>query len=218
MRRRDFITLVGGVAAWPLGARAQQPAMPVIGFLGSESPDQYGSFVAGFHRGLNETGYVEGRNVAVEYRWAESRYDRLPALAADFVARRVAVIFTGGSTPATLAAKAATTTIPIVFFVGGDPAQMGLVASLSRPGGNLTGVTNLAAEVGPKRLELLHETVPTAINIAVLVNPARAAQVEPQSRALQAAAPKLGLQLHFFHASTEREIDAAFAALAQQRA
>jgi putative ABC transport system substrate-binding protein len=218
MRRRDFITLVGGVAAWPFVARAQQPAMPVIGFLGSASLDQYASFVAGFHRGLNETGYVEGRNVAVEYRWAESRYDRLPALAADFVARRVAVIFTGGSTPATLAAKAATTTIPIVFFVGGDPAQMGLVTSLSRPGGNLTGVTNLAAEVGPKRLELLHEAVPATTSIAFLVNPASPAQAEPQSREMRAAARKVGLQLHILHASSEREIDTAFATVVQLRA
>jgi putative tryptophan/tyrosine transport system substrate-binding protein len=216
--RRKFITLLGGAAAWPSVSHAQQPAKPVIGFLGRASPIQYASFAAGFHRGLNETGYVEGRNVAVEYRWADTQYDRLPALAADLVAHKVDVIFTGGSTPATLAAKAATETIPIVFFVGGDPAEMGLVTSLSRPGGNLTGVTNLAVEVGPKRLELLHEVVPGASSIALLVNPASPAQAEPQTHELQAAAQKLGLQLHVLHARTELEIDAAFATIVQLRA
>jgi putative ABC transport system substrate-binding protein len=217
MQRRQFITLIGGASAWPLATRAQQKTLPVVGFLYGGSADDKTFDAAAFRKGLSETGHFEGRNVAIDYRWAEGQYDRLPALMADLAGRQAAVIFTA-STPATLAAKAATAIIPIVFVVAGDPVEMGLVASLNRPGGNLTGVTNLAAEVGPKRLELLHELVPTAINIAVLVNPASAAQAEPQSRALQAAAPKLGLQLHFFPASTEREIDAAFAALAQQRA
>jgi putative tryptophan/tyrosine transport system substrate-binding protein len=218
MRRREFITLFGGATvAWPLAVRAQQPAMPVIGFLGGASAGQYVPFVAGFHRGLNEAGYVEGRNVAIEYRWADGQYNRLPALATDLVGRQVTVIFTGGSTPATLAAKAATATIPIVFYVAGDPVEMGLIASLSRPGGNLTGVTGLSAEIGPKRLELLHELLPTAGNIALLVNPTSPAQTDPQSRDLQGAAGKLGLQLHVLRAGTEREIDSAFETLVQRR-
>jgi putative tryptophan/tyrosine transport system substrate-binding protein len=217
LKRREFISLVGGAAASPLAARAQQRTLPVVGFLYGGSADDHTFDAAAFRKGLSETGHFEGRTVAIDYRWTEGLVDRLPPLITDLVGRQVAVIFTA-STPAILAAKAATATIPIVFLVGGDPVEMGLVASLNRPGGNLTGVTNLAAEVGPKRLELLHEVVPTAINIAVLVNPASATQAEPQSRALQAAASKLRLQLHFLNASTEREIDAAFAALAQQRA
>jgi putative ABC transport system substrate-binding protein len=174
---------------------------------------------AAFRKGLNQTGHFEGRDLLIEYRWAEGQYDRVPAIVADLLDRHVAVIFTWG-TPATLAAKAATATTPNVFLVGGNPVEMGLVASLSRSGGNLTGVTNLASEVGRKRLELLHELVPTAINIAALVNPARASAsvAEPQSRALQAAAPKLGLQLNFLNASTDGEIDTAFVALAQRSA
>jgi putative ABC transport system substrate-binding protein len=219
MTRREFITLLGGgAAAWPLSARAQQPAIPVIGFLHGASPGQYAPFLPGFHRGLKETGYTAGENVAVEYRWAEDRYDRLPALAGDLVNRHVTVIAAAGSTPAALAAKAATTTIPIVFLVGGDPVAIGLVASLARPGANVTGVTNLTAEVGPKRLEMLHEVVPRAITIALLVNPKSPELSEPQSQELQAAARRLGLQLHVLNASTEWEIDTAFAALVQLHA
>jgi len=217
MKRRDFITLLGGAtAAWPLTARAQQ-RLPVIGFLNGASPGPYARFLLGFHQGLKETGYTAGENVAVEYRWAENRYDRLPALAADLVDRHVTVIAAAGSTPAALAAKAATTTIPIVFLVGGDPVAVGLVPSLARPGGNLTGVTNLTAEVAPKRLEMLHAVVPTA-PIALLINPKSPELSEPQLQELQVAARKLGLQLHVLNASTEPEIDTAFATLVQLRA
>jgi putative ABC transport system substrate-binding protein len=197
---------------------AQQRAIPVIGFLGAESPDPWASRTRAFHQGLSETGYVEGRNVVIEYRWAAGQNDRLPALAADLVRRRVSVIVTPASTPAALAAKAATTTVPIVFYVGGDPVELGLVASLNRPGANLTGVTTLASEVGPKRLELLRELLPTATMIAVLVNPTSPALTERFVRDLQAAAPSFGLQLHILQASTERELDTAFATLAQLRA
>jgi ABC-type uncharacterized transport system substrate-binding protein len=217
MRRRKFIALLGSsVVARPLAVRAQQ-ALPAIGFLHGASPGPYAPFLLGFHQGLKEAGYTVGGNVAVEYRWAEDRYDRLPALAANLVDRHVTVIAAAGSTPAALAAKAATTTIPIVFLVGGDPIAIGLVASLARPGGNLTGVTNLTAEVGPKRLEMLHAVVPTAITIALLVNPKSPDLAEPQVQELQAAARGLGLQLHVLNASTEWEIDAAFATLVQLR-
>ena len=212
--RRAFITLLGGAAAWPLAARAQQSGkLPTIGFLGTDA-----FFLPGFHQGLKEAGYTEGENVAVEYRWAEDRYDRLPALAADLVNRHVTVIAAAGSTPVALAAKAATTTIPIVFLVGLDPVAAGLVTSLARPGGNLTGVTNLTAEVGPKRLEMLHALVPTAIAIALLVNPKSPELSEPQVQELQVAARRLGLQLHVLNASTDQEIDTAFANLVQLRA
>jgi putative tryptophan/tyrosine transport system substrate-binding protein len=216
IRRREFITLIGGAAAWPLAARAQQPAMPVIGLLGSPSGQIYAAHVAAFRQGLQEAGYREGQNAAIEYRWANDQYDRLPALAAELVHRQVAVIAViGGLLPA-LAAKAATTRIPIVFATSGDPVQLGLVASLSKPGGNLTGATALNVQVGPKRLELLHEMVPTATIIALLVNPTNPAFAE--SLDVQAAARALALQIHVLHASTEGDFETVFATLVQLRA
>ena len=219
MQRREFIKLVGGAAAaWPLSARAQHPAMPVIGFLGGASPDLYAKPLRAFHQGLSETGYVEGRNVTIEYRWADGQNDRLAALAADLVRRQVKVIAAPGSTPAALAAKAATATIPIIFQVGVDPIAAGLVASLARPGGNVTGVTNINTELAPKRLELLRELIPTANIIALLVNPTSPFIAESISKDLQSAARALGLQLHILNASTERDFDTVFANLAQLRA
>ena len=215
MRRREFISLLGGAAAWPLAARAQQP-MPVIGFLHGASPEGYAPMVDGFRRGLAESGYVEGRNVTIEYRWAEGQYDRLPALAADLVHRQVAEIVTGGTPPA-FAAKRATSTIPIVINVGIDPVQVGLVASLNRPGGNVTGLALLTAELGAKRLELLHESLPTATVVAMLVNPTSPI-TEPETRGVRDAARSLGLQLHVLNASTESEIDRAFGTLVELRA
>ena len=218
MKRREFITLLGGAAvAWPLAARAQQPAMPVIGFLNSESHDLFAYLVRAFRQGLSQSGYVEGGNVAIEYRWADGQYDRLPALVADLIRRQATVIAANSPAPV-MAAKAATTTIPIVFATGYDPVAAGLVASLARPGGNLTGVTSLTAEVGPKRVELLHELVPTATSIALLVNPAAGLLRETILTDLQAAARKLGLKFHVLHASTVRDFDAVFATLAQLRA
>jgi len=214
MKRRQFITLLGGAAAWPLAANAQQ--MPVIGFLNGASPESYARYVAAFHQGLKEIGYVEGQNVTIEYRWAQGQYDRLPALAADLVRLQVAVIAVG-TIPAAPAAKAATGTIPIVFTTGLDPVQEGLVDSLNRPGGNVTGVTALAVEVGPKALEVLHELVPTATVIALLVNPTNPS-AQPLTRDLQTAARAIGLQLHVLHASTERDLDTVFATLLQLRA
>jgi putative ABC transport system substrate-binding protein len=216
LRRRQFITLLGGAAVWPLAARAQQVAMPVVGFLHSVSPDAMGSHALAFRRGLAETGYVEHRNIAVEYRWAEGQYDRLPALAADLVRRRVAVIAAGGTAAPALAAKAATSTIPIVFQTGSDPVKDGLVASLNRPGGNVTGVSRLSFALGPKRLELLHELVPRATAIAFLVNPAN--PVAPsQIQEIREPARSLGLQIHVLEASSERQIEIAFETLTQLR-
>jgi putative ABC transport system substrate-binding protein len=217
MRRRDFITLVGGAAAaWPLPARAQQPAMPVVGVLSAEWPNVFNDRLRAFHDGLRETGYVEGRNLAIEYRWAEGQNDRLPAVAAELVRHQVTVIVST-STPAVLAARTAATTIPIVFFIAVDPVQLGLVTSLSRPGGNLTGVVTLNVEVAAKRLQLLHELVPTATIVALLVNPTSTALAKTTTRELEAAARALGLEFHVLHASSEREIDTAFATLVQLR-
>jgi putative ABC transport system substrate-binding protein len=217
MRRRQFITLLGtAAAAWPLEARAQQRTMPVMGLLSTRAAGVDAHLLAAFHQGLRESGYVEGQNVAIEYRFADGQYDRLPALAADLVRRRVAVIASMGGIPAALAAKEGTATIPVVFGSGGDPVQLGLVASLNRPGGNLTGVSLLNTELGPKRLELLRELVPTATIVGVLLNPTNPL-TELLSKDLQAAARTLGLQIHVAHASTERDIDAAFATLLQLR-
>jgi putative ABC transport system substrate-binding protein len=220
-RRREFVELLGGAAvaplAWPLAARAQQAAVPVIGFLNSSSPDADGDRMRAYRRGLSETGYVEGRNVTIEYLWADDHNDRLSSMAVDLVRQRVNVIVTGG-TPATLAAKAATATIPIVFVLSTDPVEAGLVASLNRPGGNLTGVTGLNVELAPKKLELLHELLPSATILGLLVNPTNAIAAESEARTVQAAARTLGLQLHVLRASTERDFDSAFASLAQLRA
>jgi len=218
MRRREFITLLGGATiAWPLAARAQQAALPVIGFLSSASPDDYTIRLRAFRLGLKDAGYVEGQNVTVEYRWAEHQYSRLPLLAAELVRRKVNVIVAGGGTPSAVAAKAATATIPIIFAVAVDPVKTGFVANLKRPGGNLTGVTNLNVEVAQKRLELLHELLPTATVIAALVNPT-SALTEPFLQALQPAARALGVQLRVLQASTDRDLDAAFAKLVELRA
>src|SRR5262245_30168254 len=216
--RRELLVAVGGAAAaWPLAARAQQSAMPVIGFLNTGSADGFQPMTAAFRQGLQESGYVDGQNVTIEYRWAEGRADRLPEMAADLVHRKVTVI-AATSAPAALAAKAATTTIPIVFETAGDPVRLGLIGSLNRPGGNVTGVANLNAEVTPKRLELLHELVPTATVIPLLVNPTNTALTEIVLRASQGAAQTLGLKLHVLNASSERDFNGVFEQVVQLRA
>jgi ABC-type uncharacterized transport system substrate-binding protein len=210
MRRREFVGLIGGTAAWPLAARAQQPALPVIGVLNSASADLLSGAFRAFRQGLSETGHIEGRNVIIEYRLADGQYDRLPALAADLVRRQVRLIFAGGDITAATA-KAATATIPIIFALAADPVAAGLVTSLARPGGNLTGVTSLGMEVGPKRLELLHEMVPTSNVVALLINPSNSTNAENLSRDHRAAARILGVELHVLHASNERDFETVFA-------
>jgi putative ABC transport system substrate-binding protein len=216
LRRREFITLLGGAAAWPLAARAQQAAMPVIGYLGLTRSEMAPSLMTAFREGLKESGYVEGHNVVIEYRWADSQQERLPGLASELVRRQVAVIVAAGGNIAAFAAKAATATLPVVFFVGGDPVKLGLVASLNRPGGNLTGVSLLLGLLGAKRLELLRELVPLAAMIGVLINP-----TNPSAKAYatdaREAARALGLQIHILNASTEGEIETTFATLAHLR-
>jgi putative ABC transport system substrate-binding protein len=215
VRRRELITLLGGAAAWPLAVGAQQP-IPVIGFLGTTTPDDFASRIAAFREGLKETGYIEGRNVAIEYRWPEGRYDRLPMLAADLVRRQVAVIAAVGGEPSPLAAKAATATIPIVFSMGGDPVRLGLVASLNRPGGNITGVNFFFSELGAKQLGLLHDLLPKAKVIGMLVNP-NFADAEAHAKDVQEAALSLGLQIYVVRASAVDEFDSAFATLVRQK-
>src|SRR5881275_2738930 len=217
MQRRDFIGLIGGAAAWPLTARAQQPVMPVIGCLNSAAAAPIAHLLAAFRQGLSETGYIEGQNVAIEYRLAEGQYDRLPALAADLVSRQVSVIATGGGTVSALAAKAATATIPIVFVSDSDPVKIGLVASINRPGGNVTGIYQLTAGLEAKPPALLHELVPAATSIAVLVNPSYP-DAEAQIEEVQGAARTLGVQSHIMKASSERDFDTAFATVAERRA
>jgi putative ABC transport system substrate-binding protein len=217
VKRRTFIAGLGSATAWPVVARAQQPALPVIGFVYIGSADASAGWVAAFRKGLGETGYVEDQNVTVEYHWLEGQFDRLPALMADLVRRRVAVIVTPGATAASVAAKAATATIPIVFGAAEDPVKLGLVASLARPGGNATGINFFNVEVIAKRLGLLHELVPKAVRVAVLVNPANAANTETILREVREAARAIGLQTDVLNASTSVEIDAAFATLARER-
>ena len=212
MRRRDFITLLSGAAAWPLAVRAQQPAVPLVGFLGGETPELQSRDVQALRQGLSEQGYVEGRNFAFEFRWAQDQTDRLPGLAVDLVRRQVTVLVANGTPPA-LAAKAATSTIPILFNTGGDPVELGFVSSLNRPGGNLTGVTALNVAIGPKRLELLHEIAPTAHVIALLVK-----NGDALAREVQTAARTLGLELHVLNASSEHDLDQAFATFSQLQA
>jgi putative tryptophan/tyrosine transport system substrate-binding protein len=216
LKRREFITLIGGGVVWPLAARAQQAAMPVVGFFYGGSADGDARFALAFRKGLNETGCVEGQNVTVEYHWLEGQYDQLPALMADLVRRGVAVIATPGSGPAALAAKAATTTIPIVFGVAQDPTQLGLVASLARPGGNATGINFFSRELVAKRLQLLHELVPKAVRVAVLLNPKNAGSAKATMHDVHEAAPAIGLQIQILNATTISEIDAAFASFAPE--
>jgi putative ABC transport system substrate-binding protein len=218
MNRREFISVIGGAAAaWPLAARGQQAALPVVGFLHTASPGPFARYLVAFRQGLAESGYIEGQNVTIEYRWAESRFDRLPELAADLVRRRVSVIATPGGTTGALAAKAATAAIPIVFGIPDDPVKFGLVASLARPGGNVTGINFFTAELVAKRLGLLRELVPSAVRIVVLVNPGDATNAETTVKNVEAAARTIGLQIQIVNASTADEIDAAFAAFVRER-
>jgi putative ABC transport system substrate-binding protein len=217
MQRREFITLLSGAAAWPLAARAQQAAMPVIGLLHTQSPEGFTEFLRAFRQGLKDAGFVEGDNVIIVYRWGENQVDRLPELAADLVRRKVVVIAATGGPPSSLAAKAATTTVPIVFSMGDDPVRLGLVASLARPGGNLTGINFLNAELTAKRLELLRELVPAAIRVAVLIDPADATNTESTLRDLEPASRAMGLQIQVLNASSSRDISAAFGVLARER-
>jgi putative ABC transport system substrate-binding protein len=217
MKRREFITLLGGAAAWPLAAHAQQPTMPVIGFLNPTSPDSLANLLRAFRQGLKDTGYVEGENVTIEYRWAENQTDRLPALAAELVRRRVAVIAATGGPATVFAAKAVTAAIPIVFGVNEDPVRLGLVASLTRPGGNLTGFNFLAGELTAKRLELLRGLVPATVRVAVLVNPANVTNTESTLRDVQSTARSIGLQVQIFNAGTSRELNEAFEILVHER-
>jgi putative ABC transport system substrate-binding protein len=217
MRRRDLVALLGSVAIWPLAVRAQQPKMPVIGYLGAESPDRFASRLRAFRDGLATVGFSEGSNVAIEYRWAEGNNERLPVLAAELVRHPVSVLVAPGSVASALAAKAATQTIPIVFETGADPIATGLVASMNRPGGNVTGITSLNSQVAPKRLELLHEIAPGATIFALLVNPTNPITAETSTKDLTAAARALGLQLHVLNAGTENDFDAVFATLACSR-
>jgi putative ABC transport system substrate-binding protein len=217
MRRREFLGVLGAAATWPGAAQAQQSAMPVIGFLDLRSPDTVADRLRGFRRGLKDAGYVEGENVTIAYRWAENQIDRLPTLATELVRRQVAVIVTGGAGASALAAKAATTTIPIVFNVNEDPVGLGLVASLARPGGNLTGINFFNGELAAKRLELLRELVPAAAHVVVLVNPTNATNTKSTLREVEPAARTMGLQIQILNASTSREIDAAFATFGRER-
>jgi putative ABC transport system substrate-binding protein len=214
MRRREFITLLGGAAAWPLAVRAQQPALPVIGYLHSASPEPYSSMIAAFRHGLAEAGYVDGQNVTINYRWAEGQFNRLPALAAELVAGRPAILIASGGYVSAVAAKAATTTVPIVFTIGADPVRSGLVSNLGRPSGNLTGVTFFTITLGPKRLELLHELLPKAVKIGMLVNPK---SLNPDAAEVVEAAHALGLSVHVLEAASNEDIDTAFRSLAQER-
>jgi putative tryptophan/tyrosine transport system substrate-binding protein len=217
VKRRDFITLIGAVTAWPLAARAQQPSIPVVGWLGATTPESSAPWVEAFRRGLSETGFVDGHSVKIEYRWAENRYAQLPAMAADLVGRKVDAIVASGQSAAALAAKTATATIPIVFVFGADPIKIGLVPSLNRPGGNVTGVTTLSAELNPKRLEILHDLVPATAAIALLVNPDNPTH-DYLTQDLQKAAHALGRQLSVLRASNEREIDTAWTGIVEQSA
>jgi putative ABC transport system substrate-binding protein len=216
MKRREFIAVLSGAATWPLAARAQQPAMPVIGSLSGRSPDEAATVIAAFHRGLGEMGYVEGKNVAVEYRWAEGRYDRLPALASELVDRHVAAIAATGGSVSALAAKAVTTTIPIVFSSGGDAVKLGLVASLNRPGGNVTGVNLIFGALGAKRLELLREAIPGVSSLAMLVNPNYPSAAD-EVASVQASARDLGLRIAVLNAPAERDFEPAFSTLTEQK-